>query len=200
MIEEIRNFWICFVTLFVAMDAAGILPLFMSLTEGADAQQKKTIILQSVTSALIVALAFIVCGPLLLRLMGVTIPDFMIAGGLLLLAISLSDLLSGEKKLRQVDATSLGAVPIGVPLITGPAVLAACLLLTNHYGHLIVAIALVFNILFVTLLLRLAQPISEKLGRTGTRMFSKIASMLLAAFAVMLVRKGFIDILLSNKF
>lgn len=101
---------------------------------------------------------------------------------------------SPGRKIHQVYATSLGAVPIGVPLITGPAVLAACLLLTNNYGHLIISIALFFNILFGTFFLRLAQPISEKMGKTGTRMISKIASMLLVAFAVMLMRRGIMEI------
>lgn len=192
-----ESFWICFVSLFVAVDVAGVLPIFLGLTDGLEPRQFKTVILQSVISATLVALAFLVAGPMLLGFLGITIPDFMIAGGLLLLAISLSDLLSGEKKLRQVDPASLGAVPLGVPLITGPAVLTASLLLANNYGQLLAATALVVNIGLVGVMFLLARPISDRVGRTGTMMISKVASLLLAAFAVMLIRKGIIEIWLS---
>jgi multiple antibiotic resistance protein len=183
--------------LFVAVDAAGVLPMFLGLTVGLEPKQIKTVILQSVFSAILVALAFLFAGPSLLGFLGITIPDFMIAGGILLLAISLSDLLSGEKKLRQVDPNSLGAVPLGVPLITGPAVLTACLLLANTYGRLLAAAALIVNVSLVGILFLLARPISDRVGRTGTMMISKVASLLLAAFAIMLVRRGTIEIWLS---
>ncbi|MBE0577645.1 MAG: MarC family protein [Desulfuromonadales bacterium] len=192
-----KSFWICFVSLFVAVDAAGILPMFLGLTGGLEPKQIKTVILHSVSSATLVALAFLFAGPSLLGFLGITIPDFMIAGGILLLAISLSDLLSGEKKLRQVDPNSLGAVPLGVPLITGPAVLTACLLLANTYGRLLAAAALIVNVSLVGVLFLLARPISDRVGRTGTMMISKVASLLLAAFAVMLMRRGIIEIWLS---
>ena len=192
-----KSFWICFVSLFVAVDAAGVLPMFLGLTGGLEPKQIKTVILQSVFTAALVALVFLFVGPSLLGFLGITIPDFMIAGGVLLLAISLSDLLSGEKKLRQVDPNSLGAVPLGVPLITGPAVLTACLLLANTYGRFLAAAALIVNVSLVGILFLLARPISERVGRTGTMMISKVASLLLAAFAVMLVRRGIIEIWLS---
>ena len=194
-----KSFWICFVSLFVAVDAAGVLPMFLGLTGDLEPKQVKTVILQSVFTAVLVALAFLFVGPSLLGFLGITIPDFMIAGGILLLAISLSDLLSGEKKLRQVDPSSLGAVPLGVPLITGPAVLTACLLLANTYGRLMAAAALIVNVSLVGILFLLARPISDRVGRTGTMMLSKVASLLLAAFAVMLVRRGIIEIWLSGR-
>ena len=190
-------FWICFVSLFVAVDVAGVLPIFLGLTDGLEPRKFKTVILHSVSSAIFVALAFLTAGPMLLGFLGITIPDFMIAGGILLLVISLSDLLSGEKKLRQVDPASLGAVPLGVPLITGPAVLTACLLLANNYGQLLTAAALIVNVGLVGVIFLLARPISDRIGRTGTMMISKVTSLLLAAFAVMLIRRGIIEVWLS---
>ena len=189
-----ESFWICFISLFVAVDVAGILPLFIGMTEEFTPRQKKTVILHSITSAILVALSFLVAGPVLLGFLGITIPDFMIAGGILLLAIALSDLLSGEKRLRQVDPADLGAVPLGVPLITGPAVLTTILLLANNYGRLIAAAALIVNIGLVGLLFRLSHHISDKIGRTGTKMISKVSSLLLTAFAVMLIRRGVVEI------
>ena len=188
-------FWLCFVPLFVAVDAIGVLPLFVSLTDGMDKAPTRIIIYQSVITASAVALAFLVFGPVLLRFLGITVPDFMIAGGILLLAISLSDLLTGEKKQRQTDPDSLGAVPIGVPLITGLAVLTTSILLAGMHGTLLTAAAVVVNIALAGLVFVFSRPITQSLGRTGTKAISKVASLLLAAIAVMLIRRGIVDIL-----
>lgn len=190
-----KTFWLCFVPLFVAVDAVGVLPLFLSLTEGMQKTQRHAVILQSVITASIVALAFLWFGPLLLRFLGITVPDFMIAGGVLLLAISLSDLLTGTKRQRQTDPDSLGAVPIGVPLITGPAVLTTCILLGGMHGRWITSAAVLANIVFAGLVFLSADPISRALGKTGSKTASKLASLLLAAIAVMLIRRGVTGIL-----
>ncbi|HPR83872.1 MAG TPA: MarC family protein, partial [Pontiellaceae bacterium] len=185
-----NTFWLCFVPLFVAVDAVGVLPMFLSLTDGLDAKRLRTVIIQSVLTAATVAVVFVLAGPILLRFMGITVPDFMLAGGLLLLAISLNSLLTGEKKQREVDISSLGAVPIGIPLITGPAVLTTCILLATTHGKVITSIAVILNIAIAGLIFGFAEPITKRLGRTGSKAVSKVASMLLAAIAVMLMRKG----------
>lgn len=185
-----NTFWLCFVPLFVAVDAVGILPMFMSLTDGLDSKRLRTVIIQSVLTASTVAVLFIFGGPVLLRFLGITVPDFMLAGGLLLLAISFNDLLTGEKRIREADISSLGAVPIGIPLITGPAVLTTCILLANTHGKAVTTAAVVINIALAGLVFGFAGPITNKIGRTGSKTVSKVASMLLAAIAVMLMRKG----------
>lgn len=192
-----NTFWLCFVPLFVAVDAVGIMPMFLALTDGLDSKRLRTVILQSVLTASTIAVLFILGGPVLLRFLGITVPDFMIAGGLLLLAISLSDLLTGEKRLRETDVSSLGAVPIGIPLITGPAVLTTCILLANTHGKLITTTAVVLNIVLAGLIFGFADPITKRIGRTGSKTVSKVASMLLAAIAVMLMRKGVTEIILA---
>ena len=190
-----KEFWLCFVPLFVAVDAIGVLPLFVSLTEDIGGARKQTIILQSVITASLVAVAFLWFGPALLGFLGISVSDFMVAGGILLLAISLSDLLTGEKRQRQADADSLGAVPIGIPLITGPAVLTTCILLASIHGRWVTTAAIVVNIALAGLVFLAADPITRALGRTGTKTASKVASLLLAAIAVMLIRRGIVGIL-----
>lgn len=190
-----NDFWLCFVPLFVAVDAIGVLPLFLSLTEGLDPDRLRLVIRQSVITASTVAVAFLVVGPAVLRFLGITVPDFMMAGGVLLLAISLTDLLTGAKRQREADPSSLGAVPIGIPLITGPAVLTTCILLANNHGKWIPALAAVTNIALAGYIFRFARPITARLGRTGTKTISKVASLLLAAIAVMLIRRGVFEAL-----
>jgi multiple antibiotic resistance protein len=179
------------VPLFVAVDAFSLLPVFLGLTEGMEAGQVQRVIIQSVVTATIVALAFLFVGTAILRLLGITVADFMVAGGVLLFAISMTDLLTAEeKRRRQVDAESLGAVPLGVPLLTGPAVLTTSVLLLNAYGVLPTATALIANLLLAGVLFRFARVINRLLGRAGAKTLSKIASLLLAAIAVSIVRKG----------
>jgi len=194
-----NTFWLCFVPLFVAVDAFGVLPMFLSLTDGLDSKRLRTVIVQSVLTASSVAVIFILAGPVLLRFLGITVPDFMIAGGFLLLAISLNDLLTGEKRLRETDISSLGAVPIGIPLITGPAVLTTCILLANTHGKPITTVAVMINVALAGLIFGFAEPITRRLGRTGSKAISKVASMLLAAIAVMLMRKGIVAVIIATQ-
>ena len=79
-----RDFWLCFVPLFVAVDAIGVLPMYLSLTEGLDPSRVRRVLLQSVATATAVALAFLGGGKALMTLLGITVADFMIAGGVLL--------------------------------------------------------------------------------------------------------------------
>jgi multiple antibiotic resistance protein len=190
-----ENFWLCFVPYFVAVDSVGVLPLFLGLTEGFEPAARRRVIMQSLITAFLVALTFLLVGPAILRLVGVGMADFMVAGGILLLVLSLVDIVTGEKKQRQVDASSIGAVPIGVPLITGPAVLATTLLLTNAYGIVPTVLALLANIIIAGLVFNFATLIVGFLGQAGSKTLSKVASLFLAAIAVMLIRKGIFAIM-----
>jgi len=185
-----KSFWLCFVPLFVAVDAIGLLPLFINLTEGMGKKIVRKIIVQSMITALAVALVFIAVGTGIFRFLNISVADFMIAGGTLLFGISVRDILSSEKKLLDVDTESVGAVPIGVPLITGPAVLTTSLLLINEHSAVITSLALAANILIVGSMFLMAPLIYRVLGKTGSKAISKIVSLLLAAIGVMIVRRG----------
>jgi multiple antibiotic resistance protein len=176
--------------MFVAVDAIGVLPMFMGFIQDVDSGRVRKILWQSVITAAAVALTFLSLGSLILELLGITVADFMVAGGILLFIIAMSDLLANEKKQRQVDPESLGAVPLGVPLITGPAVLTTSILLLNEYGFLMTSITVLINILLAGFIFSLAESINRLLGKAGARILSKIAMLFLAAIAVMIMRKG----------
>ena len=190
MEEGFKSFWLCFVPLFVAVDAIGILPMFVSLTEGLGLPVLRRVIRQSVLTATGVGLSFLAVGKAALEVLGVTVGDFMVAGGSLLFVISVSDLLRAEKVQRRVDPEGLGAVPLGVPLITGPAVLTTSILLLNEHGIVVTAAAFVPNVLIAGIVFYFAEAINRGLGNAGAKTASKIAGLLLAAIAVMMVRKG----------
>lgn len=183
-------FWFTFIPLFVAVDAIGVLPFFISLTEGLGREKVSRIILQSTATALAVAVVFIFGGKFILDMLNITVADFMIAGGTLLFVISMNDMISTEKKHRVVDCDSVGAVPIGVPLIVGPAVLTTALLLMGQYGPWPTLLSAVLNILIAGGIFAASRSIYKVLGKAGAKTVSKIASLILAAIGVMMVRKG----------
>jgi len=184
-----QAFWLCFVPLFVAVDAFGILPLFMGLTEGSEPRLRHRIILQSVLTATLVTLAFVFAGTGLLRLLGITVADFMVAGGSLLFALSLIELIAPHRT-TEVRSDVLGAVPLGVPLLAGPAVLTTSMLLVEQHGRWLTIGAVIANMLLGGAILWFAGAIYRVLGTTGTRVLQRVTLLLLAAIAVMTVRKG----------
>ncbi len=185
-----NKFWLCFFPIFMAVNVIGVLPMFMNFTEGLERPRINRIIVQSVVTATIVAVIFLAVGKVILDLLGITVSDFMIAGGTLLFIISLDDLISMERRWSQIDPEILGAVPLGVPLIVGPAVLTTILILVQEYGPLATVAALIVNILLTGITFWLHAPIIRVLGKSGARTVSKLAALLLAAIAVMMVRKG----------
>ncbi len=183
-------FWLCFVPLFVAVDPVGLLPIFISLVEGVESKKVNRIITMSIVTAMVVSIPFLFLGEALLRLLGVTVSDFLIAGGIILFLIAVNDLLGGEKSMRRIEPESLGPVPIGVPLIVGPAVLTTSMLLTREYGLTPTLAAMVSIIIITGLALYFSRYIVRFLGESGVKIVSKIASLFLAAIAVMMVRRG----------
>ncbi|MGA2507173.1 MAG: MarC family protein [Chitinispirillaceae bacterium] len=192
---HIKDFWLCFVPLFVAVDAFGTLPIFVSLVGNAEGKRINGVIRTSVLTALLVALPFIFLGEWVLRLLNITVADFMIAGGIILLLLSVRDLLSVEKRHLPRNLDGIGPVPLGVPLIVGPAVLTTIMLLVRQQGFFMTMVATVINILLAGVVFVFSGVIIRIIGKSGTQIASKIANLLLAAIAVMLVRKGIVLII-----
>jgi multiple antibiotic resistance protein len=117
----------------------------------------------------------------------------MIAGGVLLFALSIGEMASPGKPEAAGDTEEVGVVPLGVPLLAGPAVFTAGMLLMDQYGFAVTASALALNILITGVLLWFASAFRRMLGDTGARIISKLAALLLAAFGVMMVRKGILQ-------
>jgi multiple antibiotic resistance protein len=194
-----HEFWLCFFPLFIAVDAFGVLPMFMSFTHGLTKKQRKVVVIQSVLTGIIVAIAFLAIGQGILKLLRVTVSDFMIAGGVLLFVIAMSEMLHFEKNNYHLDAESLGAVPIGVPLIVGPAVLTTSLILISQYGLLFTGLSVILNILIAGSVFWFSGHIYRFLGRVGSKTISKLAALLIAAIAVMMVRKGIILLITTTQ-
>jgi multiple antibiotic resistance protein len=178
------------------VDPIGLLPIFASLTADLSPEEKKKIITQSLITALALAVGFIFFGKWIFGLLGITIADFMIAGGVILFCLSMIDLMNLAKS-TTVSKADLGAVPIGTPLVVGPAVLTLSLMLISVYGIAVTLMAVLINLLIVGLVFLLSDRLIKILGESGARVMSKVMALLLASIGVMMVRKGILEIILT---
>ncbi|MBU2541768.1 MAG: MarC family protein [Candidatus Omnitrophica bacterium] len=190
----IKNILLAFIPIFVAVDAIGVLPIFVSLTRGLIKEDKSKIIIQSIITALCLAVGFIFLGKGVFEFLGISLGDFMVAGGAILFCIAIIDILSPGKR-RRLPAKELGAVPLGTPLIVGPAVLTTSLIIIPEYGLFATLIAIFLNILLAGLVFSSSEILIKRLGEAGSKALSKVTSLLLAAIAVMMIRKGIVYIL-----
>ncbi len=190
-----KNFLLALIPIFVAMDAIGVLPIFLSLTEGMDPKERERVVKASVVTGFAVGVGFLLIGKFVFRVIGVTVSDFKVAGGLILLVLAIYDLIFPEKTRRSPGET-VGVVPLGVPLIVGPAVMTTLLISVDVYGFLPTLLSLVLNLLFTWTIFRQAELVVRALGDGGVRGVAKVASLMLAAIAVMMIRKGITDMIL----
>mgnify|MGYP001567824269 FL=1 len=197
-IEHWHNFLLAFIPLFIAIDVVGILPIFMSLVDGIEKPQKTKIINQSVITALSVSIGFLAIGKFVFSVLGIEIYDFKMAGGLLLLVFAINDLLFSEKGKRAVTQT-MGFVPLGIPLVVGPAVLTSIIVTADTYGYIPTITSLAVNLVIVWIVFLKSNFIYRLMGEGGSKAFAKVASLLLAAIAVMMIRRGFMDMMLYMK-
>ncbi len=191
-----------FVTMIVIIDPLGMTPIFVALTQGmAPARRRAVAVRASVAAALILAV-FAAFGEAVLGFVGISMPAFRIAGGMLLFLTALDMLFERRTKRREGaagraeddDGDDPSIFPIAIPLIAGPGSIASVILLTGQRPGL-EGLALVLGVTFAVLALVLALFLSaglleRVLGRTGINVITRLLGMLLAALAVQFVLDG----------
>lgn len=187
-----NQFLITFTALFVALDIIGTVPIYLSLTKDMDRKTRHRIVDKSMLVALLVAVVFMVAGQATFKHLGISLNDFKIAGGLILLLISLADLLGGPNAIHGTTGET-GIVPLAVPLISGPGVLTTLLLQTGSVGYGLTIAALLINYVLAWQVLRHCDRVTKYIGKEGTVVLSKIAALLLAAIAVAMIRSGIFE-------
>jgi len=182
-------FTLAFVPLFIAIDAVGLPPIIISLSEGMTVRERQKMVHVAILTALLVGLIFLFLGQIVLTLMGITVGAFAIAGGIILLVQSIRNMTSG----RMMDAVKeemVAVVPIGTPLLAGPATITTLLLLTSQVPLAVVLEAFVANVLIAWAICLGSYRILKVMGQGGVRAVSRVFSLLLASIAVTMILKG----------
>ncbi len=185
-----------FVVFFVSIDPFGIVPTFLSLSSGLKEEERRKVALVSSVYALFIALFFILLGKWLFSYFGISIFHFKIAGGMVLLVLSIRELvIYGEDKGK---IESWGVVPIGIPLIVGPATLSAGINLVETWGYITTVLGLSLNIFITTVMLIFSENLNRFFGKGGLTALSKIVMLILAAISIKMILDGMEGIIRST--
>ena len=188
-----------FATLFVVIDPPGLVPLFIALTQGMDATRRRAMAQRACIIATIMLMLFGLMGEALLGFIGISMPAFRIAGGILLFLTALDMLFERRTQRREgqhADPDHDPSVfPLATPLIAGPGAIATMILLVGQSGPgwsgTVAVMGLLLAMMLATFLFLLASPPLERLlGRTGTIVITRLLGMLLAALSVQFVIDG----------
>lgn len=200
MIDELLKFFVLF---FVVVEPITLVPLYAALTEGAEADYRRRMALRAVLVSGLVLLVFAVSGAWFLRMMGISIDAFRIAGGIMLFLIALEMVFAresgtrttSEEKTESRKRADISVFPLAFPFIAGPGAIAIVLLTFGAprpqpllAAGLFVVVVLVLVITYT--LLRLTPVVMRVMGVTGAHVVSRLAGVVLAALAVQFVIDG----------
>ena len=197
MLDIIKTLPNTFIPLFVAIDVFILIPIFISMTGEMSKKRRQAVVRDSILTAIIVSIAFIALGEAIFKILGITGDDFKIAGGLVLLVFAILDLTQRMEERMKTDI-KMGVVPIGVPLIVGPAVLTTIIVLVDHYGIIPTIISLMINLFIVWVSLINSERIIKFFGKGGIIGISKVMALLLASIAIMMIRIGIENTIRQN--
>jgi multiple antibiotic resistance protein len=197
-----------FIIFFVVIEPVSLVPMFGALTRGGEPGYRTRMAWKSVGISAVIFIVFALVGDWLLRLLGISVSAFKIAGGLLLFLLAVDMVLARESGLRSTTVREqeeakyrddISVFPMAFPLITGPGTLATLLLLTaetSNYIEFSMVLGMGLLALAVTLvLLLLTRPLMLVIGVTGGTVISRLLGVVLAALAVQYVVDGFTEVL-----
>jgi len=182
-------FVLTFVPLFIAIDALGNLPFVISMTEGMSSHERRRTIHIAIATAAGVGLGFLFFGQFILKVMGISVGSFAIAGGLILLVLSIKYITTG-RMVEIIKEEMVAVVPIGTPLTVGPATITTLLLLVTQFPLSLVLLSFLLNLLIAWGISLLSNRIVKFMGMGGLRAVSRVFSLLLAAIGVGMIIRG----------
>lgn len=191
-----------FIALLALINPLGVLPMFISLTQGHTAAEKQRTIRAASLTVIAVVTVCALLGEQIIGFFGISTASLQVAGGLLILLMSLSMLnaqmggarTTAEEQDEAESKATLGVVPLGIPLLTGPGAISTVIVYANKaYGAADYAVIIGCGIVLaamVWLTLQLAQPINRIMGRSGINIATRIMGLLVAAVAVEFIIEG----------
>lgn len=192
-----------FVTILVTIDPPGLAPLYLAVTRGMNREQRAQVSIRASIIGFFILAMFALVGAKVLSVLGITLPAFRVAGGLLLFFIAFEMVFekrndrkekSAETAITKDHIRNVAAFPLAIPLIAGPGAISAIVLLSGSLPTATGQMSLI-GIIFVCLLLTylvfvLAERIDRLLGETGRSILTRLLGVILAALAVQFVADG----------
>ncbi|MBX2869474.1 MAG: MarC family protein [Acidiferrobacterales bacterium] len=200
------------ITLFVTIDPVGNAPIFLGLTAGFSAADRRRVAFRGVAIAFVILSLFALTGTVILDAMGISMAAFRVAGGLLLFYIAF-EMIFAQRQVRREKTSSealkehvanIAAFPLAIPLLAGPGTISATILLSSQFSALptsevwigkTLLVGMIFSLLLLTMLVLFAANYFEKLiGNTGRLVMGRLLGVLLAALSVQYVATGCIEL------
>ena len=178
------------IALFIIVDPFGNIPIFIGLTQNVPEIQRRKVYNTATLVGVVLLLVFAFTGQEILNIFGLSIYAFEVAGGILLLIVSIRILISGTRDSTDSSPESLGAVPIAIPLLVGPGAITTTIFNLQVYGTeaAILAVLIVLGLTWV--ILRFINTIYKFLGKTGSLVIARVMALLIAAIAVQYILTG----------
>jgi multiple antibiotic resistance protein len=179
------------ISLFVVVNPVGKVPLFVTLTEKMEKQNKRLVSKNAIITTTVLLTIFAVAGIQLLSFFGISIFSFMIAGGILLFMISIEFLTHGEWRYSGSSVSGDSEiVPLAFPLLAGPGAITTVMISLQAYGWIISIISIVSVVLVPYLVLHVENPLLKILGSRGSTVTTRVFAIFLAAIAIQYIVEG----------
>ena len=185
----LHNFVMTFVPLFIVIDAFGNVPFVVTMGEDMTRREQRKMVNYAVLTATVVGLLFLFFGQFILKVLNISVGSFAIAGGIILLVLSIRYMSTGHM-VSSSKKEMMAVVPIGTPLTVGPATITTLLLLALQYPLYMVLISFAVNMIITWVIFFLSQKIAGFMGQGGLTAVSRVFSLLLAAIGVSMVIHG----------
>jgi multiple antibiotic resistance protein len=190
MQEFLPGILYAFAALFIILDPLLSVPIFAAMTKGQTPNEihKQAFIAVAVAGGLMYI--FLIFNTMIFDILGLNMPSFQIAGGILLFILGMQEALGIDVGKCKDHSKSAAGVVIGTPLLCGPGTITTVMLLSRDYGILIPFIAITLSLLATWLILYFAENIQRFLGEVVTDIMGKVLGMLVAAIAVKIITSG----------
>ena len=203
--NEIGQFaFVTFTSILFLVDPIAVVPAYLAFTRGEDPERRKATARAACVAAAITLLIFASAGDLILKMFGVTLPAFRIAGGFILWLVAM-DMLRAKRSTQEgteelvegQQKEDVGITPLGIPMLAGPGAMSTVMVLgaqaNGPMSKVIVHASIIATMLISWIMLRLGDRVFDRLGESGIRVATRVMGLLLAAVAVQFVLSGAID-------
>jgi len=178
------------IALFIVVDPIGTVPVVFSLTRKMGIEEKRRNFRIAAYTGSALLIVFAVAGQQILSIFGISLYSFMIAGGILLLLLSMDILIRGESTQKTGSIEDVGAVPIAIPLLVGPGAITATIVQLQSSGFAVVLTSIIIVMFLTWLILRSEDRIYQLLGQTGSAVIARLMAVFIAAIAIQYMLTG----------